>query len=73
LSVAAAERQFEVGRRGAMTNDPVCGMEVEEATAAAEVDYQGNRYFFCSESCQEEFLRHPDGYAIGGDQPGASP
>ena len=55
-----------------MTNDPVCGMEVEEATAAAEVDYQANRYFFCSESCQEEFLRHPDGYAIGGDQPGAS-
>jgi YHS domain-containing protein len=45
-----------------MTTDPVCGMEVEEASAAAEAVYQGNRYYFCSESCREEFLSHPDQY-----------
>ena len=42
-----------------MTTDVVCGMELEEATAAAEVDYRENRYFFCSESCKQEFLRDP--------------
>ena len=56
-----------------MTTDPVCGMELEEATAAAEADYQGNRYYFCSEDCREEFLSHPRDYAIGDERPGASP
>jgi len=56
-----------------MTTDPVCGMEIEEATAAAEVEYQGNRYYFCSESCREEFLSQPRQYIDLGDQPGASP
>jgi len=56
-----------------MTTDPVCGMKIEEATAAAEVVYQGNRYSFCSESCREEFLRHPGEYLDLGDRPGASP
>jgi YHS domain-containing protein len=53
-----------------MTTDPVCGMELEEASAAAEVDYQGNRYYFCSESCREEFLSQPQAYVEEG-QPGA--
>jgi Cu+-exporting ATPase len=55
-----------------MTTDPVCGMELEEATAAAEVEYEGNRYYFCSETCREEFLVHPSEY-VGGYQPGATP
>ena len=49
-----------------MTIDPVCGMEVEEASAAAEVDYQGNRYFFCSDGCKETFLRQPNVYTDEG-------
>ena len=49
-----------------MTIDPVCGMEVEEASAAAEVDYQGNRYYFCSEDCKEAFVRQPSAYTDEG-------
>jgi YHS domain-containing protein len=46
-------------------------MELEEATAAAEADYQDNRYYFCSETCREEFLVHPSEYVGPGEQPGA--
>ena len=49
-----------------MTIDPVCGMEVEEASAAAEVEYQGNRYYFCSDSCKEAFVRQPGVYTDEG-------
>jgi len=54
-----------------MTTDVVCGMELEEATAAAEVDYRENRYFFCSESCKQEFVRDPGQYVDQGEQPSA--
>ena len=56
-----------------MTTDPVCGMELEEASAGGEADYEGNRYYFCSETCRGEFLRHPRQYVGEGDQPGATP
>jgi Cu+-exporting ATPase len=55
-----------------MTTDPVCGMEIEEGAAAAEAEHHGTRYYFCSESCREEFLRAPEQY-LGEDRPGASP
>jgi YHS domain-containing protein len=51
-----------------MTIDPVCGMELEEATAAAEVEYRSNRYYFCSESCKEAFEQQPEEY-VGGLRP----
>ena len=67
---AVAVRPAEGG--GEMTTtDPVCGMELEEATAAAEADYQDNRYYFCSETCREEFLVHPSEYVGPGERPGA--
>ena len=31
-----------------MTTDPVCGMTVDPATAAAHFDYEGVTYYFCS-------------------------
>lgn len=38
-----------------MAKDPVCQMEVDEATAlSAEVD--GQTYYFCSEQCREKFV-----------------
>ena len=35
--------------------DPVCGMVVEPAKAAAKVEYEGKSYFFCSKRCAERF------------------
>jgi YHS domain-containing protein len=31
-----------------MARDPVCGMEVDERTAAATAEYQGTTYYFCA-------------------------
>jgi len=35
--------------------DPICGMQVEKATAAAVWDYEGVRYYFCAPGCMESF------------------
>jgi Cu+-exporting ATPase len=35
--------------------DPVCGMTVDPARAAAYVEYAGTRYFFCSAGCAAKF------------------
>lgn len=44
------------------TIDPVCGMTVESETAAANRDYQGQAYFFCSLGCADRFDADPERY-----------
>ncbi|MPZ51368.1 MAG: heavy metal translocating P-type ATPase [Acidimicrobiia bacterium] len=39
--------------------DPVCGMDVDPATAAASHDHQGHNYYFCSEACHRSFVSDP--------------
>jgi len=39
--------------------DPVCGMSVDPANAAAKIEYQGKSYFFCSKRCGERFSANP--------------
>lgn len=46
-----------------MTKDPVCGMNVDEKTAAAREDYQGVTYHFCSAACKTAFQTKPEQYA----------
>ena len=40
--------------------DPVCGMLVDPASAAAKSDWNGNTYFFCSTRCAERFAKEPE-------------
>jgi YHS domain-containing protein len=42
--------------------DPVCEMDVDESTAAAETEYRGDRYYFCSEQCKDRFIADPERY-----------
>jgi membrane fusion protein, copper/silver efflux system len=53
------------GIYGAMSVDPVCGMEVDElrakATGKASV-YRGKTYYFCAEDCKEQFDKEPGKY-----------
>jgi Cu+-exporting ATPase len=42
--------------------DPVCGMEVDPATAAAETCHEGTKVFFCAEGCRDAFLANPKRY-----------
>jgi Cu+-exporting ATPase len=39
--------------------DPVCGMEVNPASAEAQSEYSGVTYYFCSVECKERFDREP--------------
>ena len=51
--------------------DPVCGMQVDEATAAGTSEYQGRTYYFCSTGCKRQFDRDPESY-VSQDRPQAS-
>ncbi len=43
-----------------MAVDPVCGMQVDESTAAATYEYQGTTYYFCAPGCKSTFERNPE-------------
>lgn len=47
----------------ATQKDPVCGMQVDEQKAAGESQYQGQTYYFCSQSCKQKFDQNPQQYA----------
>jgi Cu+-exporting ATPase len=47
----------------ATVKDPVCGMEIDPATAAASEEYEGRTYYFCSESCHQRFVAAPEQFA----------
>jgi Cu+-exporting ATPase len=40
--------------------DPVCGMTIDPADAVGHFDYQGRTYYFCAESCLEQFRENPE-------------
>ena len=45
--------------------DPICGMQVDSSTAAAEDVYIGVRYLFCSEECRRLFVRSAPRWITG--------
>jgi Cu+-exporting ATPase len=58
--------RVEVGERAptredmmATVKDPVCGMEIDPATAAASEEYEGTTYYFCSQGCHDSFIAEP--------------
>ena len=55
--------------------DPVCGMEVDEATAQWKSEYQGQTYYFCAPGCKRSFDKAPEKYAPaqGGPATGHAP
>ena len=42
--------------------DPVCGMSVNPATAAAKACYKGVEVYFCAQACKQAFEDHPQKY-----------
>jgi Cu+-exporting ATPase len=45
-----------------MERDPVCGMTVDPARAAAQVVYAGKTYYFCCGGCADKFRAEPAKY-----------
>lgn len=52
-----------------MATDPVCGMQVDERTAAGSSVIEGRTHYFCSTGCREKFNASPSAYV--GAPPGA--
>jgi Cu+-exporting ATPase len=42
--------------------DPVCGMDIDPATAAGKSEYKGQTYYFCSAGCKKSFDKEPEKY-----------
>lgn len=54
-----------------MAIDPVCGMQVDEKSAAATYEYKGKTYYFCAPGCKEDFVKDPEKYLNGGGEAGS--
>ena len=46
-----------------MVKDPVCGMTIDENTAAGKSEYNGQTYYFCAPICKTRFDQDPARYA----------
>jgi uncharacterized protein len=61
FTLVAAALTWLTVRRGA--TDPVCGMRVDRYKTPHRARFEDRTYFFCSDSCREEFDSNPDHYA----------
>jgi YHS domain-containing protein len=57
-------RQAMTSARGgwAMAKDPVCHMDVDPKTAAAQSSYKGEVIYFCARGCKTKFDADPGRY-----------
>ena len=53
----------QVGEQLQRPMDPVCGMELDEASANARLNWDGARLLFCSEGCLRRFVEDPERYS----------
>ena len=53
-----------------MAVDPVCKMNVDEATTQLKSEYKGQTYYFCMAGCKVNFDENPEKYLGGSQEPG---
>ena len=53
-----------------MAKDPVCGMDVDEATAEWTSEHMGKTYYFCAPGCKKTFDEDPMKYLNSSDHSG---
>ena len=46
-----------------LVKDPVCGMEIDPASAAGSSEYEGRTHYFCNLNCKQSFDEEPEKYA----------
>ena len=54
-------------------HDPVCGMEIEPQGAFAKRDHMGQAFYFCSQSCVDQFDKEPHRYVMTSATTGFNP
>jgi len=51
--------ETEQYQRENTVTDPVCGMQISKAWAPAQMEYQGQIYYFCLDECRAKFAENP--------------
>ncbi len=46
----------------AVVTDPVCQMKVRVLPEAPHFSFEGKDFYFCSDTCRDEFAKHPNRY-----------
>jgi P-type Cu+ transporter len=46
-----------------MTQDPVCGMDVQPEQAAGQSEFHGRTFYFCCPACKDKFDKDPERFA----------
>lgn len=54
-------------------HDPVCGMDIDAAHAAATYQHAGVTYYFCALTCHERFAAAPGHYIVSAGPPASHP
>jgi Cu+-exporting ATPase len=54
-------------------HDPVCGMEIESQSAFAKREHMGQTFYFCSQSCVDQFDKDPHRYVMTSATTGFNP
>ena len=57
-----AKQRTRLGGGKGYAIDPVCGMQIEQANAAAQCLYEGVTYYFCADRCRTRFIETPEGF-----------
>ncbi|MEW9309704.1 heavy metal translocating P-type ATPase [Labrys neptuniae] len=65
------DHHHDHGGAPAGVKDPVCGMDVDPATAKHSIQHEGHPYYFCSAGCKSKFEAEPGRY-LGGRKPAVS-
>lgn len=60
VRVEAPQQQPPKEEAMASVKDPVCGMMIDPAQAAATAEHEGETYHFCSAICHKQFVEAPD-------------
>ncbi len=60
----------QMGATCKIERDPVCGMSVDPAKAAASIEHDGKLYQFCCKGCAEKFQADPQKYLSPAYKPG---
>ncbi len=53
--------------------DPICGMEIELQSAFAKREHMGRTFYFCSQSCVDQFDKDPHSYMMTSATTGFNP
>ena len=56
------KKEHDMPEESPTVTDPICGMSVAPATAAASVEHEGHTYYFCGKGCAKSFSADPGKY-----------